>query len=242
LLQRAFLLLICAVATVAIAAAQDLLSVTSPDGHIELRLGVMQPPEPGAFLRIGYSIEAAGKEVIAPSYLGYWIHDQEPILGETVGLSASKRGSADGYNWILAEFLQDGSRGRRINIEVRVYNDRVVFRYLLPRSTPLDGATIDTEETQFRITGVPSLPAHAALPFLIHTSSGPWVGIGETTVNGYPPLSLIRDDEKTLLADVALPKTGLPLGSPASLTSPWRIIAISGSEPDVRAALGTAIQ
>jgi hypothetical protein len=231
---RAVLLLLCAAACVC---AQDAVSVTSPDGRLEFHLGVVQPPAPGSFVRIAYGVRDGGKPVIETSYLGYWIHDQEPILGENVGLSDSKRGQGEGYNWVLGEFLQNGSLGRRINVEARVFNDRVMFRYIIPRSTALDDAVIDSEETEFRIAGASALPPHTDLPFVLQAAGGKWVGIGEVAQSAYPRLSLSREDANMLLSDVALPKSGLPLGRSASLTSSWRIVAVGENQRTVSAAL-----
>src|SRR5450755_3009841 len=87
--------------------AQDTVQVASPNGQIEFRVGVILPPAPGSFLRLGYQVSFKGKPLLDVSYLGFLIHNQEPLLGENLGLSASKSGHGEGYNWLIGEFLQN---------------------------------------------------------------------------------------------------------------------------------------
>ena len=77
------------------------------------------------------------------SFLGLAILNQEPLLGENVGLTSSSiHQRHSGYNSLLAKYMQNGSLGRLIDIEARVYNDGVAFRYLIPPSTPLSDLSI----------------------------------------------------------------------------------------------------
>jgi hypothetical protein len=48
------------------------------------------------------------------------------------------------------EYFQNGSLGRRITLEVRPYDDGVAFRYVIPKSTPLNEILIVNEDTEFR--------------------------------------------------------------------------------------------
>src|SRR5580704_16545998 len=90
------------------ARAQDEQRVVSPDGRIEFRIFVAQP-ETGALYRLGYPLLDGGKPVLNTSYLGMTIHNQEPVLCENVGLIHSSSGAADGYHWLTAEYMQNGS-------------------------------------------------------------------------------------------------------------------------------------
>src|SRR5258708_698180 len=75
--------------------AQNSLHVASPDGRIDFHLSVFQPPEPGSLLRLGYEVSFQGKPLLNTSYLGFLVHNQEPLLGENLGLTASKSGKGD---------------------------------------------------------------------------------------------------------------------------------------------------
>src|SRR5262245_49762062 len=130
----------------------DPLSIASPNREIEFRLFIGKPPEPGSFIGIAYQVSFKGKPLLDTSFLGLDIYGQEPLLGENVGLLRSRNESIQGpspYNSLLADYMQNGSLGRLVSIEVRVFNDGVAFRYVIPRSTPLDDLQIANEITEF---------------------------------------------------------------------------------------------
>ena len=131
------------------AAAQDLRAVASPDGQIVFRAFVT-PQGPGLIDRMAYQVLYNSKILFGTSFLGFEIRDQT-VLGEKVGLTASSE-TLDGgrYSSLTAEYLQNGSLGRRINLEIRVYDDGVAFRYVIPKSTPLAEILIENEDTEFR--------------------------------------------------------------------------------------------
>ncbi len=128
--------------------AQDERRVVSPNGQFEFRLFVAQP-QGALWGRIGYQVFAAGKLLIATSWMGLDIRDQEPFLGENPGFMSSETGSGDHYKSLVAHYMQNGSLGRRLDVEVRAYDDGVAFRYLIPRSTPLEDILIRDEATEF---------------------------------------------------------------------------------------------
>src|SRR5215467_11984509 len=92
--------------------AQDERRVTSPDGHVEFRLFLAQP-EPGALSRLAYQVWWRGKRVVDTSFLGLNIYNQEPLLGENTGLIGSRASEGPGYRALTAEYMQNGSLGRR---------------------------------------------------------------------------------------------------------------------------------
>src|ERR1017187_3792567 len=86
---RAPIVTACLLALVAqCAPAQDELRVPSPNGKLELCLLIVEP-EPGQLSHLAYQVLLDGKFVLDTSYLGLNIHNQEPMLGENVGLTAS---------------------------------------------------------------------------------------------------------------------------------------------------------
>lgn len=210
--------------------AQDSVHVASPNGQIELRLGVILPPAPGSFLRLGYQVSFKGKPLLDVSYLGFLIHNQEPLLGENLGLTASKSGYGEGYNWLLGEFLQNGSLGRRINVEVRAYDEGVAFRYLIPRTSALEDLIIESEETEFRFVRDAELPKYRDdLPLRVEQDALGWVGITEAPLAGYPNMLLDRSDGRTMKVHLAAPKDRWPVESTTPLTSSWRVLLIGSS-------------
>jgi len=181
-----------------VAFAQDERRVGSPNGQVECRLFISTQPD-SSLSRIAYQVFLKGKFLIKTSFLGLDIQDQEPLLGENVGLTSSVLGASTKYNSLIAKYMQNGSLGRLINVEVRAYDDGVAFRYVIPRSTPLIEILIAEEDTEFRVAN-PEL-----------------VTITESESRNYPPMRL----DKAMVTRLARPYSGT-----TPLTCPWRIISI----------------
>lgn len=214
------------------ARAQDERSVKSPDGEVEFRLFTALPD--GSILNcLAYQVWLRGNPLIETSYLGLDILFQEPLLGENVGLSADKPIHEAHYNGLWADYLQTSTTGRRMQFEVRVWNDGVAFRYIVPRSALLFDLAIADDTTQFRFAGNAGekLPESAPLPFVYDVPNMSWVGIYSQEPAGYPKVQLRRLDAQTMVTHLP---GGLPDQTPAFKTTtpwtgPWHIIAIGAS-------------
>ena len=212
------------------AQAQDDRKVVSPDGRLEFRLFTTLPA--GAQLNsLAYQVRLGGKLLIDTSCMGLDIHFQEPLLGENVGLSVSKTLQGDGYNGLFADYLQNSTTGRRIDLEVRVYNDGVAFRYVLPKQFPLLDLLIEDEVTEFRFAYRADRPAQSSLPYTEQTADGGWLGIFESRPAGFPPMALMRNE--TNFMSTHLPDKpgdpGVAYVGVTPWTGPWRIVAIASS-------------
>ncbi len=215
------------------ALAQDERTVVSPNGQLEFRLGLAQP-EPGALFRLAYQIFFHGKPLIETSYMGLNIHFQEPLLGENVGLTASKASETAHYHSLRAEYMQNGSLGRRIDIEVRVADDGIAFRYVIPRSSPVEDLLLEDETTEFAFAG-PGVDlsridgnVHLALPFVAQQPGVGWVGITEVGVAGYPRAWLARSGGTVLITRLT-PRPSVPgivFEAATPLTCPWRVVMV----------------
>jgi hypothetical protein len=187
-----FVFLICA------AFGQDERRVQSPNGQVEFRLFIATQGN-SSLSRIAYEVSLHGKPLVNTSFLGLDIQDQEPLLGENVGLTSASSGTHGKYNSLTAKYMQNGSLGRLINVEARAYDDGVAFRYVIPASTPLMEILIAEEATEFR-------PAKSGL-----------VAITESGLGNYPAMHL----DSNLITRLARPYKGT-----TPLTCPWRIISI----------------
>ncbi len=212
--------------------ALDDRSVTSPDGRIRFDVFVA-PQEPGGLSRLAYQVLIQGKRVIETSYLGLEIDNQEPLLGENEGLVTSKTASNADYHSLTAEFMQNGSIGRRIHVEARVYNDGVAFRYILPAQTPLAELLIDDEVTEFRFPRKVEAAAHAPLPLIVPQAGVGWVAIAEVRSGAYPPASLAHLDGSSLVTRLAHPagNPNIALQGTTPMTGPWRVL-VFGADKD----------
>jgi len=192
--------------------------VESPDGRIEFRIFVTQPREQ-SLTRPAYQVLYRGKILIDTSFLGLEITDQEPILGENTGLTTSSSRAGASYNSLTVEYLQNGSLGRRLNVEVRVSDNGIAFRYVIPFSTPLADLSIDDEDTEFALPHNPKAPL--ALPFVLEEPGAGWVEITEVPEAKFPRVSLIQTDGSALVTQLASRYQGK-----TPFTCPWRVILI----------------
>lgn len=193
---------------------------------------------------MAYEVYADGRAVMARSYLGFDVLNQEPLLGEKAGLIGSHTGAGPGFRWLSAEYMQDGSLGHKITIEARVFDDGVAFRYVLPWSAPLSDLLIADEVTEFHfaagaaaLRGVPE-NGDVALPLTADVPPGP-VEILETRVAGFPAASVARLSADTLVT--RLPRlagdTEVAYKGHAPWVGPWRVIIVGKKAPDWVATL-----
>jgi len=219
--------------------AQDERRVVSPNGQFEFRLFVAQP-EGALWGRIGYQVFTGGKPLIATSWMGLDIRDQEPFLGENPGFMSSEIGSGDHYKSLLAHYMQNGSLGRRLDVEVRAYDDGVAFRYLIPRSTPLEDILIRDEATEFNFAQ-PAALSHLDkkpdfdLPFIIEQPGIGWVAITDAGLESrspkYPRTYLVRT-ESGMLTNLARSKTEptVAYSGTTPLIWPWRVLIVGADQ------------
>ncbi len=230
-------LLPCALLLIAGAAhAQDERTILSPDGQMEFRLFTATPD--GSNLNcLAYQVWSHGKQLLDTSYLGLNIHFQEPLLGENVGLSADKKIRGEHYNGLFADYLQTSTTGRRIQIEIRVWNDAVAFRYTVPTSGLLVNLLLEDDATQFRFaqSAAKPRPQKAKTPYEENEASGGWIGIYDQPTPGFPPLELTQIEPNLLIAHLQDKPhdPGVAYEGKTPWTSPWRIIVTA----DTREAL-----
>jgi len=201
------------------AAAQDLHSLRSPDGNLEFRLFVSESPS--TLPRIGYQLLYKGNLVLDTSYLGFDIEYQEPILGEKAGLMNYSQAPGT----LTAHYMQDGSLGRLIDIEAKIWKDGVAFRYVIPKSTPLIEIQVLSELTEFALPI--KIPEPLPQPFTAELPGGAWIAIGEQgTAGSYPPMALTRKQDEPKVLITHFPKLW---ESTTPLTTPWRVIGVGPS-------------
>jgi alpha-glucosidase len=205
--------------------AQDERRVSSPDGQMEFRIFVAEQQD-RSIIRIAYQVWYGGKALIRTSFLALDIWSQEPMLGEATGLISSHSESRGSYNSLTANYMQNGSLGRLLTVEVRAFNDGVAFRYVIPASTPLRELQIADEATEFALPQPVDPPA--TLPFVFEQPAGRWVEITEVPLPNFPRMHLILDDENILLTRLALSKSnpGIVYEGTTPLTCPWRVVIV----------------
>jgi alpha-glucosidase len=146
----------------------EALSVSSPDGRIELQLLVAErtvergaPPRP----QLAYRVSFRDRVIMETSFLGLELQGQR-TLGENVTLVSSEAGSTDErytvpvgksreardhHNWLVADYREEGFVPRRLRVEVRAFDDGVAFRYVLPETPTPTVVRITGEATRFKL-------------------------------------------------------------------------------------------
>lgn len=214
----------------ALHAQQDERRMVSPNGQLEFRLFVAQP-DGALFSRIGYQVFLRGKPLITTSWMGLDIRDQEPFLGENPGFMSSETASNDKehYNSLVAKYMQNGSLGRRLDVEIRAYDNGVAFRYVIPQSNPIEDILIRDEATQFNFAQPGALSHLAAQPDfdLPFTAEGVTIAEAgpEAKSPAYPRTYLIRADNgmRTNLARSKDEPT-VAFAGKTPLVWPWRVV------------------
>ncbi len=247
-------------ALVPVSAETDTVSVASPDGQLVLRLFVVSPKD-AVLVRLAYSVTFRGKLLMDTSLLGIALQNQEPFLGETVGLVDAKEESVDlpgnRYHSLIAQYIQNGSLGRRTTIEARAYDDGIAFRYYIPRTSTVEDLLIEEELTDFHFaqdgdayaavlngyqsgkgeynrTKLNAIPRNSllALPFLVEQPSVGWVAITQAQLEGYPGMYVFHPEGTTMRTTLAprIDDAGLAMHGVTPAQTPWRVLMVA-SEP-----------
>ncbi len=262
-MRRRHILPICALllaALVPVFAETDTVSVSSPDGQLVFRLFVVSPKD-AVLVRLAYSVTFHGKLLMDTSLLGIALQNQEPFLGETVGLVDAKEEAVDlpgnRYHSLIAQYIQNGSLGRRTTIEARAYDDGIAFRYYIPRTSTVEDLLIEEELTDFHFaqsgdayvsvlngyqsgkgeyarTKLNAIPRNSllALPFLVEQPGVGWVAITQAQLEGYPGMYVFHPEGNTMRTTLAprIDDAGLAMHGVTPAQTPWRVLMIA-AEP-----------
>ncbi len=255
--RRVLLAILCA--TALWAQDEDQVTVKSPDGRIEFRLFDGPPASYDlAFPHLAYQIDFKGKRLIDTSYVGFAIYDALP-LGHKLAVQHLEREESSRFHEAIVQYLQNGSLGRRMNVEVRVFNEGVAFRYVVPYGAVLETMPIENELTQFvfakggtayplllrgfqtgyaeNYTKLPLSGIHPdeliGLPFLVEQPGVGWAAITEAAVENYAGLFLEHQEGQIMRARLAprVDGSNLSVMIKTPMVTPWRIIMI-GERPE----------
>ena len=251
-------------------AETDTVSVASPDGQLVLRLFIVSPKD-SILVRLGYSVTLHGKVLMNASLMGFTLHDVDVLLGETVGLVTSRTESVDEtytvpasgrsirnhYNSLIAQYIQNGSLGRRTTIEARAYDDGIAFRYYIPRTSTVEDLQIEEELTDFHFAQDGDAYASVlggygsgkseytrmklteikrtsliGLPFLVEQPGVGWVAITEAQVENFPGMYVFHPESTTMRTTLSprLDDQALAMHGVTPAQSPWRVLMVA-SEP-----------
>lgn len=148
-------------------------SVTSPDGRLVIKVetrdvpGRKQASQPEVIHdQLTYSVTFNGKPVIDASAMRLDFEGESPLgTGvRIVNASPSTHDSnyellfgktktvRDHYNASLIELKEIPPARRKLNLEIRAYDDAIAFRYAMPQQIGRDQFRLAGERTEFRIS------------------------------------------------------------------------------------------
>ncbi|WP_062787458.1 glycoside hydrolase family 97 protein [Novosphingobium capsulatum] len=236
------------------ALGQEWQTVTSPDGRIVVDLAVDQGE---AVYRARYN----GKAILDRSRLGFRFKDAAPI-DHDLALVASRateldrpwtqpwgerRQMREHYRGLVATLAAPD--GRKLGVEIRVFDDGFGFRYTLPGSAqqPL---VISDEETEFHFAQnyrAWSIPAYrekyseyeysrsalsaiqtAQTPLTLE-GDGVALAVHEAALVDFPSMNLRMPDEnsRTLKADLSPWSNGDRARTHGGAVTPWRVVMVA---------------
>lgn len=217
--------------------------------------------------RTSYRVLRFGEEVIAPSRLGFLLRDAEKLERNLV-LRGSHSGQHDQsweQPWGEERFLRDQHTSLRLTlaetihlkrhfeVEFRLFDDGLGFRYHFPKQANLDLVTIDDELTEISIAPAATawwIPAgewnryeylyqktplaevgQAHTPITLRTDHGLHIALHEAALVDYAGMWLRRVEGQRFRAQLAPASEGWKVQRSTPFHTPWRTIQIADSAP-----------
>ena len=245
------------------------LKVTSPNGELVFILGdakASQALNPGVN-DLRYAVDFHGKWLMDESVLGLKLAGQSPLgpgmlqshvqtgrRDDTYTLPVGKTSTVrDHYNSAVADFA-DG-RGRKMSIEVRVYDDGIAFRYAVPDQPLVHDVRIEHELTQFnyakdatlyplildgfqtpyedeyQVRQVSGLHRDwlIGLPLLGQVPRVGWIAVTEADIENYAGMYVRKDDPRFAVHAELSPRLDHPdidVETTAPFKTPWRVLMV----------------
>jgi alpha-glucosidase len=247
------------------AKAQKVVGITSPDKQIQFSLST---DKEGLFYKISYQktlmvdvsrLNLTFKEsgafknnlVISSSKIERLTEDYELMTGKTSKVHSD-------CNRVIVPVIEKTGDKRIINIEIRVFNDGVAFRYMIPKQNQMPTAINITDETDsFNLTQNPMVTAllrvnyttsHEGLytktslnelkadtlmdmPVLFEFKNGKYMAITEAALRDYAGMYLMKHDNVLESRLSPLPgQKDIKVKWTLPNKSPWRVLMI-GDKP-----------
>jgi alpha-glucosidase len=254
------------------ARAADALSVTSPDGNLVVSFALKSNPQPYLpGMRAYYRITYRGVAVLTDSPLGLDFDGASPLDHDFEIIDTDQHSHADAwtnpfgaqrnipdhYNQLRISLHEKQSRGRRVDLIFRAYNEGAAFRYFLPQQPALEKFTLLAEYTGFYFAREASAfalnlgrfntsnegefgptklnlikPSSIInLPLLVEIPGGPWVGLLEADLTDYAGMYVggVPGIENALVSRLSPSRDRMDQAVVGSTpkTSPWRVLLIN---------------
>ena len=237
-------------------------TVTSPNGHIKMQVDYAN--------QLNYRIVYHDQILVDDSPLGFELAG-ERLMGDSLILTAKPEIKPDQEQWTpvvknkhakvnarwnatTLTLQEQGGNRRKMNLEIRVFDEGVAFRYHLFDDHRLVTREITRELTAFNLpataqawvadyenhvssqekefvkTAIADIRPQtlAGMPLLVETAPQRWLAITEADINNYPGSMICKKDGLLQTALSPLPgNESIKARFDDELTTPWRVILIA---------------
>ena len=238
--------------------------VSSPDGAVTVTVGVKAD-------KPYYTMEYHSKMIVPPSHLGFKLDGGE--LGRHVKMTDKQFASKDEtwnqvwgedeavrnqYNEMTVSFLEQSGLKRKMNVQFRVFNDGIGFRYILPNDNKEEKYCIQDELTEVTLAhdakawSIPSNHTEyfegiftcdllskkdtVCTPLTIEYEDSLYLAIHEAALEDYASINLtprVSPEGIKLLTALTPWQNGVKVYAQGELKSPWRTITIGRTAGDL---------
>ena len=247
----------------AVCSAKDVL-VSSPDGAVTVTVGVKnnQPY---------YTMNYHSKIIVLPSHLGFQIDNGN--IGSHVKMTGKQYASKDEtwsqvwgedelvrnhYNELTVSFQEQTGAKKKMDVQFRVFNDGIGFRYILPEKIKGEKYCVQEELTEIALAhdakawSIPSNHTEyfegiytcdllskkdtVCTPLTIAYEDSLFLAIHEAALKDYASVNLTpRSAEKGVMLLTALTpwQSGVKVYVEGELKTPWRTITIGKTAGDL---------
>lgn len=247
----------------AVSSAKDVL-VSSPDGAVTVTVGVKnsQPY---------YTMNYHSKIIVPPSHLGFQVDSS--YIGNHVKMVGKHYATNDEtwvqvwgedeqvrnhYNELTVDFQEQTGEKRKMNVQFRVFNDGIGFRYILPERNKGERYCVQEELTEIALAhdakawSIPSNHTEyfegiytcdllskkdtVCTPLTIEYEDSLFLAIHEAALKDYASINLTpRTAEKgiKLLTTLTSWQSGVKVYVEGELKTPWRTITIGKTAGDL---------
>jgi alpha-glucosidase len=260
--------LVAAVVLAAPAAAQEELSVASPDGRNVVSVGVREGT-------VYYTVRRNGQNVLLPSRLGFAFRGADS-LRTGLRITGSARDAVDEtwtqpwgevarvrdqHNELRVHVAEERAPNRRLDVVFRAFDDGVAFRYELGESfgeflmeeeltefaladngrawwIPSNQPEPDRQEILYESSPVSRVDS-AHTPFTVQMTNGTQVVIHEANLVDYAGMYLAKVNNRTLQSTLARWADGVAVRGRGPFVTPWRTIQLADRPEDLAPSLLT---
>lgn len=240
--------------------SKGFLKISSPDNTIKVSFTLVDgQPE--------YSVTKNDNSVINPSAMGFNILQQAgqviryKLLSSEISSADEKweqpwgefRYIEDRHNELIVHLEEVGGNKSLLDIQFRIFNDGVGFRYSFPEQNGLDSVVILDELTQFTFPDdhqVWWIPVHAEnsyyeslyrknrisetdtinTPATFETANGLYLAIHEANLTDFASMTLRKAGPNQYISELVPWSNGIKVYAKTPFVSPWRTLII-GEKP-----------